>query len=153
MREFILRITVFSLLVAALAVPSSQAFGQEKKGKGQKEQAERAPNKQGVIPFRGKIGAVDKTAKTITVGERVFQITSETKLMKAEKPATLGDAAVGEEIRGSYKKADDGKLLAQRVWIGPRPQVEKKAVEAGKEAPKREGIKKGDKGKKETTAQ
>lgn len=127
MKKSILRIAVLGLLAAALAVAPGQAFGQEarkEKGdeKGAAAKADPAAKKQGSLPFRGKIGAVDKTAKTITVGERTFQITSQTRIMKAGKPATLDDAAVGEEIGGSYKKADDGKLIAQTIRIGPRPE-------------------------------
>ena len=40
-------------------------------------------------PFHGKLAAIDKVGKTITVGKRTFQITSETKIKKAGKPATL----------------------------------------------------------------
>jgi hypothetical protein len=144
MKKSILKIAVFSLLAAALSAPSSQAFGQEVKKEGKKEKAavektEKAPNKPGILPFRGKISAVDKTAKTITVGERTFQVTSETKIMKAEKPATLDGAAVGEAIRGSYKKTDDGKMVAQRLWIGPKPEVPGEAKkERMKEGPKKE---------------
>lgn len=78
------------------------------------------------IPFRGKISKVDKAAMTITVGEtekaRTFQITSETRLMKAGKPAILDDAVVGEEIGGTYRKTDDGKLQALSVRLGPKPE-------------------------------
>lgn len=142
MKTSTLRIAVLGLLVGALAVAPGQAFGQEtkKEGKGKKAaaaEAEKAPNKQGVIPFRGKIGAVDKSAKTITVGERTFQITSETRIRKADKPATLDDAVVGEEIGGSYNKTDDGKLMARSIRIGPRPE--------GADTGKKDGEKKGKK--------
>jgi hypothetical protein len=155
MKKSIIRIAVFSLLAAALAVPSGQAFGQEGKAKGKKdkagaEKAEKAPGKSEFVPFRGKIDAVDKTAKAVKVGERTFQITSQTRITKAGKPATLDDAAVGEEVGGRYKKADDGKLLLQSLRIGPRPE----GGEAKKEGDmKKEGVKKGDKAKKDTTAQ
>jgi hypothetical protein len=76
--------------------------------------------KKTTLPFRGKLSAVDKTAKTITVGERTFQITSDTKIFKAGKPATLEDGVVGEDMSGSYRKADDGKLTAVTVRFGPR---------------------------------
>ena len=72
------------------------------------------------LPFTGKLAAVDKQAKTITVGERVFQITSETKITKANKPATLEDGVVGEEVAGSYKTSDGGKLEAGSVRFGPK---------------------------------
>ena len=140
MKKNMVRIAVLSLLATALAVAPSLAFAQatnESKVKKDKPAAgapvEKAAKKQGVIPFRGKIAAVDKTAKTITVGERTFQVTSETKIMKKDKPATLSDAAVGEEIRGSYKKTDNGKLVAQRIWVGPRPEgTEDTKKEGGK---------------------
>jgi hypothetical protein len=73
------------------------------------------------LPFKGKLGAVDNNAKTITLDEktkRVFIITSETRLTKNGKPATLQDAVVGEEITGSYKKQADGKLSAVSVNLG-----------------------------------
>ena len=138
MKTPIAKIAVLSLLAAAIAVAPGQAFGQEtkKENKGKKAAVEKAEKagKSGAIPFRGKISAVDKTAKTITVGERAFQITSETRIMKAGKPATLNDAAVGEEIGGSYTKADDGKLTARSVRIGPRPE----GAEGGKKEGKKE---------------
>lgn len=149
MKKSIIKIAVFSLLAAALAVPSSPAFGEEvqKEGKAKKEKAagettEKAPNKQGFIPFHGKIDAVDKTAKTIKVGTRTLQVTSETKIKKAGKPATLDAAAVGEEVGGNYKKADDGKLLLQSLRIGPKPEVPAEAKKQTHKEATKEGSKK-----------
>lgn len=144
MKKSVLKITAFSLLVAALALSSGQALGQEtkKEGKGKKAAAvaegEKAAKKQGVIPFRGKIGAVDKSAKTITVGERTFTVADDTRIMKAGKKAELGEAAVGEEVGGSYKKTDDGKLVLQMLRIGPKPE----GTAEGKGEAKKEGGKK-----------
>lgn len=75
------------------------------------------------LPFRGKIAAVDKQAKTLKVGERVFQITSESRIMKAGKPATLDDAAAGEEVGGAYREGADKKLEVVSLRIGPRPDA------------------------------
>jgi hypothetical protein len=126
MKTPMLRFIALGLLSAALALAPAQIRAQDsqKPDAGKKEEA--AKKKRDTLPFNGKIGAVDKTAKVITVGERKFQITSETKIMKAGKPATLEDAAVGEEIAGAYRKADDGKLTAMTVRIGPRPEGEPK---------------------------
>jgi hypothetical protein len=130
MKTSTLRIAILSLLVAALAVAPGQAFGQETKKEVKKDKpaAEKAApaKKQGAIPLGGKVSAVDKTAKTITVGERTVQITSETRITKAGKPATLDDAAIGEEVGISYVKGDDGKLTARSVRIGPKPEGEAK---------------------------
>ncbi len=73
-------------------------------------------------PFNGKLAAVDKTARTITVGKRTFQITAETKLRKASQPATLEDAVVGEKCSGYVKPTADGKWMATTVNFGPKPQ-------------------------------
>jgi hypothetical protein len=92
-----------------------------------------APAKSTMAPFHGKIGAVDKTAKTITLDEktkRTFQVTSETKIMKDGKPATLDDATVGDQVGGRYKKGDDGKLSILSLRLGEKPEaVAKKKTE------------------------
>jgi len=74
------------------------------------------------IPFGGKIAAVDKQAKTVTVGKRVFQVTSETKITKSEKPATLDDATVGEEVGGAYKQDAEKKMNLVSLRIGPKAE-------------------------------
>ena len=58
---------------------------------------------------------MDKTAKTIKVGESVYQITSETKITKDGKPATLEDGVVGEPVSGYAKPTEDGKMAATTV--------------------------------------
>lgn len=73
------------------------------------------------LPFHGRIKAIDKTNKTVSVGNEVFQVTSETKITKENKPATLEDGTVGEEIAGTYRKEADGKLNALSLRIGPKP--------------------------------
>ena len=84
----------------------------------EKKQTQRS--KPAVTPFNGKLKAVDKTAKTITVGNRTFQITSETKILKADKPAVLEDGVVGENVSGAFQKAADGKLHATKVTFGAK---------------------------------
>lgn len=122
MKKSILKLAVFGLLAAAIAVAPVQAFSQEKKD--EKPAAEPAKPKSDVAPFRGKVSAVDKAAMTFTVGERTFQVTSESKLTKGGKPATLADAAVGDEVGGRYQKTADGKLVALSVRFGPKPEAE-----------------------------
>jgi hypothetical protein len=118
MKKNMLGIAVLSLLAMAIAAAPISGFAQETK-----KEAPKVEKKQGPIPFNGKIAAVDKVAKTIKVGERTFQITSETKLMKGGKPATLDNAVVGEVIGGNYQKGADGKLNAKTVRLGPKPEA------------------------------
>jgi hypothetical protein len=76
------------------------------------------------IPFTGKLLSVDQVNKTITLDQktqRTFEITSDTKLTKDGKPATLEDAVVGEDIGGSYYTNNvDGKLIARSVRFGAK---------------------------------
>jgi hypothetical protein len=88
-----------------------------------------APAKAKATTFRGTLSKVDTTAKTITVsnktkGDRTFEITSETKIMKDGKPATLEDGVVGEPVSGSYAESSDGKMAAKSIRFGaakPKP--------------------------------
>jgi hypothetical protein len=57
------------------------------------------------------------------VGKRTFQITSETKIKKGGKPATLDDGVVGEDVGGYYHNGEDGKLNAVSVRFGPKPSA------------------------------
>jgi|ERR1019366_3108585 preprotein translocase subunit YajC len=66
----------------------------------------------------GNLAAIDKTAKTITVGKHTYQITAETKIFKAGKPATLDDGVQGEYVSLGYHATDDGKLNATTVKFG-----------------------------------
>jgi hypothetical protein len=76
------------------------------------------------LPFHGKLNAVDKAAMTLTLEgkekKRVIQITAQTRIMKAGKPATLGEAIVGEEVAGQAIKTGDGKEEALSVRLGAK---------------------------------
>jgi|GEM_PF-1713889 len=72
-------------------------------------------------PLSGRIAEVDHIHKTIKVGKSVVYITSETRIFKDGKPAILEDAKVGDEVGISYVRAEDGRMLARSVRIGPKP--------------------------------
>ncbi len=74
--------------------------------------------KQKKLPYRGKLAAVDKTARSFTVGKRIFYVTAETKLSKNSQPVRLDQLVVGELVTGSYIQGADGKLLATTVYVG-----------------------------------
>jgi hypothetical protein len=119
MTKSILKLSLLSLLAIAVGGLVVQARAQET----DKPTVEKKESKKsGVTPFHGKLKAVDTTAKTITVGELTIQITSDTKISKAGKPATLEDGVVGEDVSGAYRKTADGKLDATTVHLGHRPE-------------------------------
>lgn len=78
----------------------------------------RPANKSRVIPFRGSLKSCNASAGTITVGTRTFTCTRETKIFREGKPTALTDSKVGETVTGSYRKAEDGKLMAASVYLG-----------------------------------
>ena len=96
------------------------------------EKKEPKTKKSSVLPFHGKLKAVDKTAKTISVGQLTILITSETKISKGGKPATLEDGVIGEDVSGAYKKGEDGKLTATSLHFGPKPEKTKVKKETTK---------------------
>lgn len=82
-----------------------------------------APARPKMTRFAGTLASVDATAKTITVDNktekgRVFAITSDTKIMKDGKPATLSDGVVGQPVGGSFATGADGKMVAKMVRFG-----------------------------------
>jgi hypothetical protein len=114
-----LAISLFAVVLATspqlLAQSTNKATTEKKSSAEKKEPAEK---KQASIPFHGNIVTLDKNARTLTIGKRVFLITSETKIFKSDKPATFADGAAGDYVTGSYKKSDDGKLIAHSVYFG-----------------------------------
>ena len=126
----------FGLLAGALVALPLQTNAQSTNAAAAKSAAAETKKKPGPHPFHGKLAAVDKMAKTITVGKSTYQITSETRIKKAGKPATLADGVVGEEVSGFVRPTEDGKLVAASVTFGPRPATkgaEKKASDAQKQ--------------------
>ena len=125
MIKSVLRIGAVSLLTAAIAGLPVQLLAQSTNTppaakKSAVAKKEPAAKKKEAHPFRGKLAAVDKTAKTIKVGESIYQITSDTKITKAGKPATLEDGVVGEPVTGYVKPTEDGKMAATKVTFGPK---------------------------------
>lgn len=86
------------------------------------------------IPFRGKVGTVDASAKTFTIAgketARVVKITDQTKITKQGVDATMKDIVADEEVRGSYWKKEDGSLEARSVKLGPLTAAEMAKREA-----------------------
>jgi hypothetical protein len=125
MKTHIIKVSVLSLFAALMiAVP---AFAQDQNAPANApassdQSTTPATKKHHVIPFHGKLGAVDTSAMTLTVGKRTFQVTSDTKIARDGEPATLSDGVVGEPVRGAYKKTDDGLLQAVSVYFGAKKE-------------------------------
>jgi len=129
--NLLIHCTILALLTSAVNNVSAQTPASTNKvAKSATEKKEdKKPN---AGPFHAKLVAVDKTARTITVGKRTFLLTPETKFNKSGKPATLEDAVIGEQISGYVKPNDHGKLVATTVNLGPKNEEHAK-----KAAPKK----------------
>jgi hypothetical protein len=96
-------------------------------------QTPKSENKPKQMPFRGKVSAVDKTTKVITlVGKeksRSFQVTSETKITKNGKPVVLDDVTAGESVGGRAKENAAGKWEVVTLKIETKQE---KAVQSQK---------------------
>lgn len=68
-------------------------------------------------PLRGKVDAVDKTAKTFKINETTYQVTSDTKITKDRKPAVFDDIKVGENVSGYLREGADKKLNVVNVNV------------------------------------
>ena len=112
-------VCTLAFLPATLHAQSTNKVASEKKAtKDQKDASEH----KSAHPFHGKLAAIDKSAKTITVGKSVYQITSETKIKKSEKPAVLEDGVIGEPVSGYAKPGENGKMVASTLHFGARAE-------------------------------
>jgi hypothetical protein len=128
------QLALFSVILAGLVAVSGTALAQDGKveKKAQAAEADAPAKKHGVLPMHGKVAAVDAAAGTITIGQMTINITSETKIHKDGKPATIADITVGEKVAGAYKKDESGKLNATVIRIVGQPEdgpVKKKKAE------------------------
>ena len=135
MKKYITHIALFSLVAAALvAVPATSRA--EDKPKTDAPPAAKKAHAQ----FRGKVTAIDTAAMTLTVDTQVIYVTSETKITKGGKPATLSEITVGETATGSCKKDDAGKMDATTIHAGEaaphkeRKKATDKATDKGMDA-------------------
>ena len=134
MTKNITQTTVLSLFVAALVtLPMlSRAEGAPTNAPASSDQGAPAkPKKHDGLVFRGTVSAIDAKAMTLTVETRTFAVTSGTKIMKDNQPATLDSGVVGEPVSGAYKKTDDGKLVATTVHFGAKGEKKKGGAENG----------------------
>ena len=122
---------VFVFLTIATVNVSAQTYASTNKT-AKPAAVTREEKKVNAGPFHAKLVAVDKTARTITVGKRTFLITSETKINRSGKPATLEDGVIGEPVSGFVKPNEQGKLVATKINFGPK--TEEQAI---KGAPKK----------------
>lgn len=76
------------------------------------------------VPFRGQVGSVDSTARTVTLSgkkkDRVLHVTDQTRIERDGKPAAIGDIKPGDSARGSVSKDAEGREVLLKATFGER---------------------------------
>ncbi len=119
MKNKIAKLTLFSLLAAALLAAPTLARAQDTSGSAASTNAP-VKKQRTSLPFHGKVAAVDTNVMTFTVGTTTIAINSKTKITKDGEPAVFADVVLGAQVSGSYKKDADGKLNATTVKISEK---------------------------------
>ena len=127
MKNQIIKTTMLGLVTAALVALPTVSRAQDETKTNAPAHHHAAPKS---LPFHGKAAAVDTAAMTLTVGTNILNVTSETRIFKDSKPATLSDIKVGEMVNGAYKKDEAGKNSASMIRVGGPVEKRKKAEEA-----------------------
>jgi hypothetical protein len=129
------KIVLFGLIAAGLFALPALSHAQDAGGSAT---APAAAKTQHGEPFHGTVDALDTNEMTLKVGSRTFQITSETRIMKDDKPAVLSDGVVGQPVTGYYKPGQEGANLdASSVYFGTHAKAKaavhkkKKVTETG----------------------
>jgi hypothetical protein len=77
-----------------------------------------------MLPFHGKLKAIDPDARTVVVGSRTFRLTDQTKYLQGSPQ----EAKIGDKIGGSYWTAEDGSLMVNSIRFGEKPGKEPKTA-------------------------
>lgn len=122
-----IKLSVLGLTVLALTASPLRAADKMDGGDAPKKAPASKAERIGVMgPFHGELTA--KTDTSITLKERVFEVTSSTKITKDGKPATLADAKIGDSVGGQFRK-DGGKQIALTIRFGEKSAEKEKAKE------------------------
>lgn len=80
--------------------------------------AEPPPEKEkGQAFFKGRVEAVDTSARTLTVSGKTLNVTDATKLTKNGRPIVLYDVMVNDAVEGTTRRAFDGQTEATTVKV------------------------------------
>jgi hypothetical protein len=115
-----------ALAAAILATPLSLSATENAQAK--PTVAAEKPAKAKQMPFRGKIKAVDKKAKTVTLlgrtKDRVFRVSETSKIRREGKTVKLETLRKGESVGGLARMNGEGQWVV--VTLNIKTKVEQK---------------------------
>jgi hypothetical protein len=133
-----------ALLVAAVGVSFRTVAADTQPAAAPAAEKKSDSKKQKKTPFKGEVKAANQQAKTFTIGERTFHLTSETRIEKAGVPATFQEVKAGEKVTGSSVTSPEGRLEAVSIYVGGKGAEGGKAKEGKKDKGDKAAPKKGE---------
>ena len=110
MKKLLIAVALTAALVASSSLARAADPAAKPAGAAKTEKAGK-PGKQ--MPFKGKVSAVDKVAKSVTLEgkekARQFLVTSESRINKDGKPALFDDIHVGDSVGGLARANASGE--------------------------------------------
>src|SRR5688572_22840515 len=67
--------------------------------------------------FQGRVSSVDKTAQTVVVDGKTYQLIQTSQIMRNQQAANLNDLAAGDRVAGKYKRSTEDKLEVLKLDI------------------------------------
>jgi len=67
--------------------------------------------------FQGKVSSVDKTAQTVVVDGKTYQLLGTSQITKGQQPANVTDLAMGDKVAGNFKRSAEDKLEVLKLDI------------------------------------
>jgi hypothetical protein len=67
--------------------------------------------------FSGKVSSVDKSAQTVVVNGKTYQLLGTSQITKNEQPANVNDLAKGDKVAGKFKTSVENKMEVLKLDI------------------------------------
>jgi hypothetical protein len=118
MKKVMVRACLLAILATAVTGTTVQLRAQETNTPAvERDNSRKRP---AVLPFHGKLKAIDPAAQTILVHDLTIHVPAQIRIDKSGAAATLADGVVGEMVSGGYRKTSEGKLVATTIHFGPK---------------------------------
>jgi hypothetical protein len=74
--------------------------------------------------FEGKVSSVDKSAQTVVVDGKTYQLLRTSQITRENQPAGVNELAAGDKVAGKFKRSAEDKLEVLKVDIVAKSTAE-----------------------------
>jgi hypothetical protein len=114
--KLIRRIALSGLLAISMTAPS---FSQTD---------ERSPEG---ASFEGKVSSLDKSAQTVVVDGKTYQLMGTSQITRSQQPASVNELAAGDKVAGKFKRSAEDKLEVLKLDIVAKSGAEVASAKEG----------------------